>query len=181
MTPQTWAGLIRGIGPTTHPVMPLRALRDTCEAAGLKNVKSLLATGNLLFESALSEPEIQRLLSGAIKSYGLENNVVLRRPDELEDAARRNPFPDAAADRPAQMLVLFLPEVAAPDAEAALTERAGPERVCVSGREVYIDYRAGVARSKLSPAFLERALRQPGTARNWNTLAKLCAAARDRA
>ncbi len=77
---QTWAGLIRGIGPTTHPVMPLRALCDSCAAAGLEKVKSLLATGNLLFESTLPEPEIQRLLAGAIQSYGLENKVILRRP-----------------------------------------------------------------------------------------------------
>ncbi len=59
-------------------------------------------------------------------------------------------------------------------------ERAGPERLRGSGREIYIDYREGVARSKLSPAFLERVLQQSGTARNWNTLAKLCEASQQR-
>ena len=43
----------------------------------------------------------------------------------------------------------------------------------VHGREVFIDYLDSVGRSKLTPARLERLLGQPGTARNWNTLAKL--------
>ncbi|PIE76175.1 hypothetical protein CSA17_03590 [bacterium DOLJORAL78_65_58] len=160
--------------------MPLRDLRDRCEAAGLKNTQSLLATGNLIFETDLPEQKIHELLSGAIQSFGLANNVVLRRPDELAEVARRNPFPDAASDRPAKLLVLFLPAKAAPTAAAVIADRAGPERVSVSEREVYIDYREGVARSKLSPAFLERALQQSGTARNWNTLLKLRAASAKR-
>ncbi len=160
--------------------MPLRALRDRCEAAGLKNTQSLLATGNFIFETDLPEQELQKLLNDTIHSFGLENNVILRRPEELADAARRNPFADAASNRPAKLLVLFLPEKAVSTAEATITERAGPERVRVSGREIYIDYREGVARSKLSPAFLESVLQQSGTARNWNTLAKLCEASHRR-
>ncbi|PID62327.1 MAG: hypothetical protein CSB44_04340 [Gammaproteobacteria bacterium] len=177
---KTWVGLIRGIGPSTHPVMPLRELQDRCTAAGLSNTQSLLATGNLVFETNLPEQEIQQLLNDTIKSFGLENHVVLRRPKELRRAAHQNPFPDAASDRPAKLLVLFLPEQAEPAAEATIAERAGSERVSVSEREVYIDYRAGVARSRLSPAFLERVLHQSGTARNWNTLTKLCESSHQR-
>ncbi|PIE16042.1 MAG: hypothetical protein CSA68_04040 [Rhodobacterales bacterium] len=177
---QAWVGLVRGIGPATHPVMPLRELRDRCEAAGLKNTQSLLVTGNFIFETDLLKQELQKLLNDTIRSFSLENKVILRRPSELADAARRNPFADAASDRPAKLLVLFLPEKAVPTAEAAIAERAGPERVRVSGREVYIDYREGVARSRLSPAFLERVLHQSGTARNWNTLEKLREASRKR-
>ncbi len=177
---QTWIGLIRGIGPSTHPVMPLRALRDRLEAAGLKSTQSLLATGNFIFETNLPEQELQKLLNDTIRSFGLENNVILRRPEELAETAHRNPFADAASDRPAKLLVLFLPGKVVSTAEAAIAERAGPERFRVSGREVYIDYREGVARSKLSPAFLQRVLHQPGTARNWNTLVKLCEASHRR-
>ena len=79
------------------------------------------------------------------------------------------------------MLVQFLPGAAPAGAEAMLRDRAGPEQVCVIGREVYIDYRAGVGCSALSPAFLERALGQSGTARNWNTLLRLLEAVRARA
>ncbi len=177
---QTWVGLIRGIGPSTHAVMPLRELQDRCEAAGLKNTQSLLATGNLIFETNLPKQDIQRLLNDAIRTFGLKSNVILRRPEELQSAADRNPFADAAADRPSKLLVLFLPDKVAVTAEAVIIERAGPERVSVSEREVYIDYREGVARSRLFPAFLERVLQQSGTARNWNTLAKLCEASRRR-
>ena len=48
---QDWIGLLRGIGPTTHAKMPMAALRAACEKAGLEQVQTVLATGNLVFRS----------------------------------------------------------------------------------------------------------------------------------
>ena len=42
-----------------------------------------------------------------------------------------------------------------------------------SGDHLYIDYVAGAGTTKLSPAYIERALKVAGTARNWNTARKL--------
>lgn len=84
-----------------------------------------------------------------------------------------NPMPHAATARPNHLLVLFLDRAPDPDTARALLAHGGPEPVEVHGREVFIDYLDGVARSKLTPARLERLLGQPGTARNWNTVGKL--------
>ena len=50
---------------------------------------------------------------------------------------------------------------------------AGGERVAVRGDALWIDYASGVARSKLTPAVLDRAVGSPVTARNWNTVQAL--------
>jgi len=71
------------------------------------------------------------------------------------------------------MLVLFMEGEPTIDTRQALTRYDGPERVHLSGGEVFVDYVEGVARSKLTAGRLERIFGRPGTARNWNTIQKL--------
>ena len=61
---------------------------------------------------------------------------------------------------------------------AALGRYQGPERLHLAGDHLYVDYVEGVARPKLPPAFLAKALGVPATARNWNTTRKLLELAR---
>lgn len=175
---KTWIALIRAIGPATHKKMSMQHLRDGCSGAGLEDVRTLLATGNVLFSSGEKPTEIGKRLAGVIAAHGLGNEVFLRRPNELEAAVAANPFPEAAGTRPNHLLVLFLERKPAAAALADLGGYAGPERFAAGSKHLYIDYAEGVARSKLTPALLERRLKQKGTARNWNTVQKLIASAR---
>ena len=170
---QTWIALLRGIGPATHKLMSMAQLREACEAATFGNVRTVLATGNVLFSTSATPQQIQRTLDDIVAAHHLNNAVFLRRPEELGAVLRANPFPDAASERPNHMLVLFMATEPAADAIAALGALGGPERITVEGREAYIDYIEGVGQSKLTPARLERALGQSGTARNWNTVQRL--------
>lgn len=136
-------------------------------------MRTVLATGNIVFSSGASEARIRAAVEGAVAAHGLSNDVFLRKPAELRAVLAENPFPEAAAARPNHMLVLFLNR---PADGAALEAHAGPENIRVSGRHVFIDYAEGVGRSKLTAAVLERRLGQKGTARNWNTVGRLLAA-----
>ena len=67
-------------------------------------------------------------------------------------------------------------EATPPDAEASaeiLAKWAGPERIHLAGDHLYVDFVTGAGTSKLTPTYLERALKVAGTARNWNTSRKL--------
>ncbi len=151
----------------------MQHLREATAAAGLENARTLLATGNLLFRSAENKEALHKILAAIITDHGLTNAVILRHPEDLTAILNKNPFPEAARTRPNHMLVQFLETPLSKDAIAALAEHPGPERILAEGREVYIDYKEGVGRSKLTPALLERHIGQPGTARNWNTISKL--------
>jgi uncharacterized protein (DUF1697 family) len=73
---------------------------------------------------------------------------------------------------------MFLKTPVAPASVASLASAIkGSERLHRGGggRELYIYYPAGIGRSKLSAALIERQLRVRGTARNWNTVLKLAA------
>jgi uncharacterized protein (DUF1697 family) len=60
------------------------------------------------------------------------------------------------------------------DAVDGLHERAANgERITQVGDAIWIHYAGGVARSKLSPALLDRLVGSPVTGRNWRTVLKL--------
>ena len=148
-------------------------LRKACEKVGLEQVRTVLATGNIIFSCARPGPQIKQLLDRIVADHRLSNEVFLRQPEELKAVLDTNPFPDAVAARPNHMLVLFMEGEPVADAGSVLTNFPGPEQVHLAGREVYVDYVEGIARSKLTAARLERVLGRPGTARNWNTIQKL--------
>ncbi len=168
-----WIALIRAIGPGTHKSMSMAQLANACSDAGLQNVRTVLATGNVLFSSARLESELLEVLTAVIAKHGLHNEVILRQPRQLQAVLEADPFPEASAERPSQMLVLFLPRAPSNAEVASIESHRGPERLVVKGSDVFIDYLDGVGRSKLTSAKLERLLGQAGTARNWNTIRKL--------
>ena len=170
-----WVALIRGIGPSTHKKMSMEALREACSTSGLETVSTYIASGNLLFTSSKPKAEIMRLLVDILRSYGLDNAIVLRTPAELRQVVTANVHPEAALARPNHCLVVFYNQKIAIDSFDTLMQWPGPEHILCLPRELCVDYKAGVGTSKLTPAVLDKNTGQPGTARNWNTLNKLLA------
>jgi uncharacterized protein (DUF1697 family) len=70
------------------------------------------------------------------------------------------------------------PDPVDPDGVAALAEK-NPERFAVAEGVLFVDYVDGIGRSRLTAAALDRAAGTWTTGRNWNTLARLVAMARD--
>jgi uncharacterized protein (DUF1697 family) len=168
-----WIALLRAIGPATHKKMSMQDLRDSCQSAHLEDVSTFIATGNLLFRSALARQKLLTLLREILDSYGLDNEVILRSPKELQTVVSAAPFADAAAARPNHLLIVFYNDPIGKSAGEELLQREGPERIMIRRRELCIDYVDGVARSKLSAASMDKLLAQSGTARNWNTVTRL--------
>lgn len=172
-----WIALIRAIGGATHARLSMSRLREASLAAGLGDVRTVLATGNLIFASARPEADLHQTLTAIIAAHGLgpAQEVFLRRPDELRTAVSQNPYPAAAQNRPSRLLIHALKHPPQPDNIKAVQAWPGPELCQVVGREVFIDYQDGIGTSKLTPKMLDRLLGQTGTARNWNTMARLIA------
>jgi uncharacterized protein (DUF1697 family) len=171
--------LLRAIGPATHARMSMKDLRDACEAAGLDRVATYIQTGNVIFETRKSTATVQAIVEGILRRFDLANPVVLRKPDDLAIVVAADPFPEAARLRPSQLCVCFMASPPSDDGLAKLARHAGPERFRLVGRDLCIDYPEGIAGSRLSPAVVERRLGTAGTARNWNTVRKLLAMARE--
>lgn len=176
---ETWVAFYRAIGGGTHAKMPMSVLRQAAGVAGLAEARTVLATGNLLFRSDQDEAALCGLLDEIAADHGLGSaqKVFLRRADSLPAVLAACPFRDAVKARPSHVLVSFLEVDATSEAAAALASWDGPERGVALGREVYLDFPESISGSRLTPARLERLIGAPGTARNWNTLERIVAAA----
>lgn len=175
--------LIRAIGPATHARMSMKDLAEGCRAAGLAKVSTYIQTGNVIVDTRLSPRRIGGIVDSVLQGFGLGqsfgfgNDVVVRRADALAAIVAADPYPDAAATRPDALAVMFLPRPPEADRLAALLRHDGPERICLVGPDLCIDYPGGVSGSRLLPGAIERRLGMTGTARNWNTVRRLNALA----
>ncbi|MBV9994105.1 MAG: DUF1697 domain-containing protein [Caulobacteraceae bacterium] len=160
--------------------LAMAELRACAEALGLKQVRSILQSGNLVFESrSLAGGELETVLEAGVRNrFGLAADVLVRSDVEWEAILAANPFGEAAEKDPARMVIMLLKGAPGPAAVERLSAAiAGRETLSANGRELYITYPDGIGASKLTGAAIERALAVRGTARNWNTALKLAAAA----
>jgi uncharacterized protein (DUF1697 family) len=161
-------------------VVPMADLRAMLARMGLGEPRTLLQSGNLVFESAARPAALEALLEANVaERLGLATDFFVRTPAEWDAALAANPFTREAKDDPSHLLVV--PLKAAPAAarvEALRAAIVGRERVAVVGRHAYLVYPDGIGRSKLTNAVVESRLGTRGTARNWNTAQKLAALVR---
>jgi uncharacterized protein (DUF1697 family) len=173
--------LLRAVNVGGTGKLPIQELKAACEAAGLTRVSTYIASGNVVFESSKSAAAVKALIGRLLRDrFGLgKNHTLIRTPGDLAKVIARNPFADAAAERPNLLVIHFLDSVPPAGAADALAAFKGPERLHLDGDHLYVDYAEGIGRSKLTPALLDKALKVPATGRNWNTANKLLDMARD--
>jgi uncharacterized protein (DUF1697 family) len=163
-----FVALLRGINVGGRNMVKMDALKAIHESLGFKSVRTHLQSGNVVFQAKSADAaRIERALE---KTLGLELTVIVRTAAELREALKRNPLPQRLAN-PSAYVIAFLS--AQPQHAEALDAYTGPEERHLLGRELYIYYGDGMARSKLTNALIERKLGVKATARNWNTVTKL--------
>lgn len=170
-----YVSFLRGVNVGGHGKIKMADLEAAYAALGLKNVRTLLQSGNVVFSSRLTDRAAlaKRIRQEIERRFDLETEILLRTLDEIRAVVERGPLLSPRAD-PSKLLVMFLSGV--PDARGQselLKKHEGPEMIEVRGPEVYLYYPNGVGRSKLTGGLIENKLKVAGTARNWNTLAKL--------
>lgn len=160
-----YIALLRAVNVGGTGKLPMKDLVTMCEAIGFQQVKTYIASGNVVFSSKLGATECQHLLEESLADYaGKSVGVFIRTPDELQALLEKNPFADKEGNR---SICLFLDEPVTPAMINAVKNRNEEELVC-GERALYVYYGAGMADSKLViPAA------KNGTARNINTVTKL--------
>jgi uncharacterized protein (DUF1697 family) len=165
--------LFRGMntGGVRAPVADQRAM---AEAMGLKNPRTLLASGNLVVESAASPQVLERDIEAAMeRTFGVKVAAVVRTPDQWAALIAANPFPDEAAAHPSKMLAMVMKDgIKAGALEACRELAAGGERVEAVGDVLYFWFPNGQGESGIFKKATPRMLGM-GTGRNWNTVLKL--------
>ena len=145
--------------------LPMADLRDLCRRLGFEDVRTYIASGNVVFRCTASRAAAKSALESSLEAYaGKHVGVVLRSPAEIRAVLDDNPF---AGRDPRRTLVILLD--GKPPANT-VTEARGQkdEAIHLGRREIYVWYESGIGRSRLRLPAAEA-----GTARNVNTVRKM--------
>jgi len=162
-----WVALLRGVNVGGANRVPMADLRVLADGLGWRNVRSYIASGNLVFDAG-KEDHAERLRAVMVAEMGVDVPILVLPADEVVSALAGCPYEDAGN----LVHVAFCWK--APVVDTALCDMliAADERLAGTGRVAYLHAPSGVARSKLM-ARLEDVLGVSVTARNLNTLRKL--------
>jgi uncharacterized protein (DUF1697 family) len=174
----TCVALLRAVNIAGQRQVAMADLRALLSRLGFGVPRSLLQSGNLVFQTA-GRPgaELERLLESELEErLGLATDFFVRTASEWKALITRNPFREAARRDPGHLVVQVLKEAPSHAGVAALQASiTGRELIRVRDRQLYAVYPDGVGRSRLTNALIEKKLGTRATGRNWNTVLKLAA------
>jgi uncharacterized protein (DUF1697 family) len=104
----TYVALLRGIMPM-NPNMKSEKLKGLFESLGFKNVATVIASGNVVFDSPSSdtaalETKIEKALPVKL---GFSSTTIIRSKEELERLVKKDPFKGVEDKKPNYLVVTF--------------------------------------------------------------------------
>ncbi len=167
--------LLRGINVGGKNKLPMKDLVAIFEKLGCAEVKTYIQSGNVVFAApaALAKGLPAKLASAIKKALGLQVPVVLRSAAEFRKAAAKHPLAGPGLDEKTLGIMFLADKPSAAQAKKLDPERSPGDRFKLVGRDLYMSYPNGSARSKLTNAYFDSVLETVSTARNWRTVGKL--------
>ncbi len=151
-------------------------LKELFEILGFDDVRTFIASGNVMFRTKSSRPEaltkkIETLLN---QSLGYEVPTILRTVAELNALVSYEPFAQDIVSKGDDLYVILLARAFTPEAADLLAAlRTDDDEFHVAEKEVYWLRRKPISESKIPVKAFNKALTQPGTSRNMTSLRKL--------
>src|SRR3954470_10617494 len=104
-----YAALLRGINVGGNKKVSMADLRELASGLGLQNPKTLLQSGNLVFEDKGRPPlRLESILEAEVKkTLHVETKFFVRSADEFDEAVGANPFRAEAVADPGRLIALF--------------------------------------------------------------------------
>lgn len=174
---RTYIALFRGINVGGNNPLPMPDLVDILERLDCKDIKTYIQSGNAVFRTAKTPAKkiATEISSRIFKDHGFKPKVLLLSVSEFEAAIANNPF--STADGKALHFMFLESKPKKPNLAGLMAVKAKSEQFRLNNKVFYIYAPEGIGRSKLV-AKVEPAMGVPVTGRNWNTVNKLFALAK---
>ena len=173
---QKYVALLRGINVGGYHKVPMVTLRETLENMGFQQVKTLLNTGNVVFEAKQEdEKELAESIAVQLKStFGFPVPVIIRTTNEIRELVAANPFNGINVTKATRLYTTFLSDT--PKSNLSLPYTSPDESfkiISITHQTVFsvldIDKSGSVDAMKI----LEKEFGKNITTRNWNTVVKI--------
>jgi len=166
----TYAAFLRGVSPLNAK---MSELKECFESAGFSNVKTILGSGNVIFDTrSTPRASLERKVEAAMdKSLGRVFATTIRSLDELATLLKSDPFKAFELEPKAKRVVTLMH--AKPRTRVKLPiELDGAHILCVKGTELFSAY----VPSPKGPVFMsliEKTFGKDLTTRTWDTIGKV--------
>jgi uncharacterized protein (DUF1697 family) len=165
-----YAAFLRGVSPM-NAKMP--DLKRAFEAAGFTEVKTVLSSGNVVFDARrASDSALQRKAEGAMREeLGQAFLTVVRPVEMLREMLASDPYRAFRLPPSAKRIVTFLRDE--PKASVALPlELDGARLLALRGRELFSAYEPS-PKGAVFMTLIERTFGKEVTTRTWETVGKV--------
>jgi uncharacterized protein (DUF1697 family) len=171
-----YIALLRGINVGKAKRLAMADLRALMEPLGFTDVRTLLNSGNAVFDArgGNAAGHAKRLKAAILEQAGIDCEVIVKTAADLVAAVAEHPLRRHAADD-SRLLVMFTQDPTSLDLLRPLQDDDWtPEAFAVGGHAAWLWCANGVIESRIAKA-TGKSLGTRGTARNWATVEKLVA------
>ncbi len=164
-----YAALLRGVSPMNAKTPELR---KAFESAGFEDVKTVLASGNVVFSAkAMASSTLAGRAEAAMKkTLGRSFSTIIRRIGELREVLGSNPYARFRLVRDSKRMVTFLHDALSTPIALPI-ERDGARILVVNGTEAFGTYRSG--RGPTFMKLIDETFGKDVTTRTWQTVEKI--------
>lgn len=169
-----FVALLRGINVGKAKRVAMADLRALLQTLGYSNVRTLLNSGNAVFDGPGEPPTVhaRRIQSAMADKLGVEALVIVKSAKDMAAVVAGNKLATIATD-PSRLLVAFTGDAKALVALTSLAKaKWGSDVLHVGKHAAYAWCANGILESKVAVALL-RELDGSGTTRNWSTVEKI--------
>ena len=168
---------VRAINVGGHAVVRMTDLQKMFASAGCCDVRTYIASGNILFDAPAGKvaASIEKVGASLRKHLGHEPEIVVRTASEIEAIVKAVPFKSVADEPDIKLYVAFLSRAPKPRPKWPIVSVADAvEAIPAGDRDVFIVRRRMKNGLFAIPNnFLEATLGVPATIRNWATVTKV--------
>jgi uncharacterized protein (DUF1697 family) len=172
-----YVAFLRGINVGGKKLIKMEDLRRVVESQGFKNVRTFIASGNVLFETSQTNRDAltRKIEKELLAAFGHDVPVVLQTIDELKDILRDGPFKKIKPGADVMMCVTLL--AAEPKSSTKLPLKSAIENLevlAIRNRVAFILCRRKKNGMFSFPNnFFEKEFGVTATTRQWNTIIRI--------
>jgi uncharacterized protein (DUF1697 family) len=177
MTSTKYVAFLRGINVGGNALVKMTELTKVFESLGFKNVVPVLASGNVVFETAKPDPAVlkRRIEEMLARKVGVPATVILRTASQISELMKSNPFQGTKLSPQMKVQVTFLDAETKKGAKFPTSLNTKEFRIArVSSGEVcsIVDLSTN-ARTPELMRVLEKQFGKDVTTRTWTTIEKV--------
>lgn len=173
---RVYAAFLRGINVGGHHKIPMADLRNVIGKMGYTNIKTLLNSGNIVFEGpGKSRDEIENTIASKLKNtYGFPVPVLVRNSEEIQKLLLSDPFKDTEITTDIRLYVIFLKKIPKNAPDLPWTSDDGSFKLLdIIDHTVYGVLDLSRNSTPEAMGILKKFYGNDITTRNWNTVKKI--------